>query len=111
MLNITIEQFDGQVILHCEGRLVLGHETGLLCAAIRQTSRELTVDLHGVTAVDAAGIGALLSLQAAGFYLTLVDPSAIVREVLGRTDLDSVFEINETGVHAGPLNSVFSSIA
>jgi len=83
----------------------------LLCAAIRQISRELMVDLHEVTAVDAAGIGALLALQAAGFYLTLVDPSPIVREVLGRTDLNSVFEINETGVHAGPLNSTLHNVA
>ena len=111
MLNITIEQFDGQVILRCEGRLVLGHETGLLCAAIRQTSRELMVDLHDVTAVDAAGIGALVCLQSAGFYLTLADPSPIVREVLARTDLDSVFEISETRVNASPLNSHLTSVA
>ena len=110
MLNITIEKFDGQAILHCVGRLVLGHETGLLCAAIRQTSRELMVDLHGVTAIDAAGIGALVSLQAAGFYLTLVDPGPSVREVLARTDLDSVFEINETRIQARPLNPTLDRV-
>jgi len=96
LLNITVEQFDGQVILHCEGRLVTGHETRLRCAAIRQDFRELRVDLREITAVDAAGIGALVSLQAAGFYLTLVDPSPILRDVLARTELDSVFEIHQT---------------
>jgi anti-anti-sigma regulatory factor len=61
-----------------------------------QASREVIVNLGEVTAVDAAGIGALLSLQAAGFYLTLADPIPTVQQVLARTDLDSVFEITQT---------------
>jgi anti-anti-sigma regulatory factor len=64
---------------------------------MQQGAREVTLDLHEVTAIDAAGVGALITLQAAGFYLTLTDPTPIVREVLARTDLDSVFEITETG--------------
>jgi anti-anti-sigma factor len=112
LLNITVEKFDGQVILHCAGRLVTGHETRLLCTAIRQSSRELRVDLREITAVDAAGIGALVSLQAAGFYLTLLDPSPILREVLARTELDSVFEIHQTQSPDGQLlDSLLGSAA
>lgn len=96
MLTIKSERGDGLVILHCAGRLVAGHETGLLCTAIRQNSREILVDLEQVSAIDAAGVGALISLQAAGFYLTLANPIPIVRVVLARTDLDSVFEIIES---------------
>jgi len=44
----------------------------LLCAVIQQHGRDIIVDLSGVTAIDAAGIGALVSLQAAGTYLRLV---------------------------------------
>jgi anti-anti-sigma factor len=54
------------------------------------------VDLSGVTAIDAAGIGALISLRAAGTYLRLVDPSETVRRVLRLTNLDSVFDISES---------------
>lgn len=96
MFNVRAEHFDGQVILHCEGRLVRGHETRLLCTALRQDRQEIVVDLSGVAAVDAAGVGALVSLQAAGLYLTLTDPVPTVRELLSRTKLDSIFEIIET---------------
>ena len=65
MFNVRGENFDGQVLLHCEGRLVRGDETKLLCAALRQDRDQCIVDLREVTAVDAAGVGALVSLQAA----------------------------------------------
>ena len=97
MFNIRVENVDGQVVLHCEGKLVLGDETKLLCAAMRQDRQEIIVDLREVTAVDAAGVGALVSLQAAGFYLTLTDPTPTVRELLSRTKLNSIFEITESG--------------
>ena len=100
-MNIKIERAEGRVILHCEGRLVLGHETDLLCCVMRQVSREIVVGLREVTAMDAAGVGALISLQAAGFYLTLADPTPTVLEILARTNLDSVFEITGTGCFGG----------
>ena len=81
--------------LHCQGRIVRGQETRLLCAVIRKKAREVTLDLREVTEIDAAGIGALVSLQAAGIYLTLANPCPAVREVLRITKLDSVFEIVE----------------
>jgi anti-anti-sigma regulatory factor len=49
-----------------------------------------------VDAIDAAGIGALVSLQASGIYLTLLNPTEQVREVLRVTQLESVFEIRES---------------
>lgn len=103
LLTIRAERVDSLVILHCQGRLVVGHETGLLCSVMRCGSREVIVDLREVTAIDGAGVAALISLQAAGFYLTLADPTPIVREVLASTDLDSVFEIAAT---PGTPNSI-----
>jgi anti-anti-sigma factor len=67
-----------------------------LCAAIQQHEQEITLDLRGVTSIDAAGMGALVSLQAAGIYLRLADPTAAVRDLLTLTKLDSVFEIAES---------------
>ncbi|HEX6805542.1 MAG TPA: STAS domain-containing protein [Terriglobales bacterium] len=83
------------VILRCQGRIVRGEETKLLCAVLRKRVPEITLDLGEVTEIDAAGIGALVSLQASGIYLTLANPRASVREVLRLTKLDSVFEIVE----------------
>jgi anti-anti-sigma factor len=51
------------------------------------------LDLREVETIDAAGIGALLSLQAAGIYITLASPTDAVREIFRVTKLDSVFEI------------------
>lgn len=81
------------VTLRCHGRIVRGEETKLLCAVLRRKVREITLDLRDVTEIDAAGIGALVSLQASGIYLTLANPTASVRQVLRLTKLDSVFEI------------------
>ncbi len=94
-MNVTVESARGVVTVRCQGRLVRGQETVLLCAVIQQHGRDIIVDLSGVTAIDAAGIGALVSLQAAGTYLRLVGPSLPARQVLRLTSLDSVFEISE----------------
>jgi len=102
LLTIRSERVDGLVIFHCQGRLVVGHETALLCSVMRRGCREVIVNLREVTAIDGAGVGALIALQAAGFYLTLADPTPIVRDVLASADLGSVFEFAET---PGKLNS------
>lgn len=102
------------VTLRCHGRIVRGEETKLLCAILRRKVSQITLDLRDVTEIDAAGIGALVSLQASGIYLTLANPTATVREVLRLTKLDSVFEIveaerpRELAMTADPLVAVAS---
>ena len=54
------------------------------------------LDLTLVDAIDAAGVGALVSLQAAGVYLKLMNPTRQVREILKITHLDTIFEICES---------------
>lgn len=93
MLTVAVKDSDDGVVLHCQGRIVRGDETAVLCAAVRQERRDVSVDLAEVDAIDAAGIGSLVALQAAGIYLKLLNPNAQVREVLRVTELDSVFEI------------------
>src|SRR6266436_6511920 len=97
MLAVTVKNSDDGVVLQCNGRLVRGDETAILCAAVRQEGRNVTLDLAGVDAIDAAGIGSLVSLQASGIYLTLLNPTDQVREVLRVTQLDSIFEIRDSG--------------
>jgi anti-anti-sigma factor len=84
------------VTLRCHGRIVRGEETRVLCAVLRKKAREVILDLRDVTEIDAAGIGALVSLQAAGIYLKLLNPKPMIREVFRVTKLDSVFEIVES---------------
>ena len=93
MLTVNVESSANQVVLRCSGRIVRGEETELSCAALQQRKRELILDLGEVQAIDAAGIGLLVSLQAAGIYLTLRNPTNQVREMLRVTNLDSIFEI------------------
>jgi len=96
MLTVTIGPSGDVVTLHCAGRIVRGQETAILCAAVSQHGRHLVLDLGGVDAIDAAGIGLLVSLQAAGIYLKLVNPTRQVREVLKVTKLETIFEICDT---------------
>lgn len=93
MLEVTIEGLSNASILRCVGRIVCGHEGALLCAAVGRYERNLILDLNQIDALDGAGVGALISLQAAGIYLQLMNPSQTIREVLRVTELDSIFEI------------------
>jgi anti-anti-sigma factor len=95
MLTVTVQDSEDGVVLHCKGRIVRGDETAILCAAVGQQRRNLTLDLTGVDAIDAAGIGSLVALQAAGIYLRLLNPAEQVREVLKVTQVDSILEICE----------------
>lgn len=95
MLTVTVQDSGEVVILRCRGRIVQGDETALLCSAVRRESRNIVLDLTEVQAIDAAGIGALVLLQAAGIYLRLMNPNPQVREVLKVTQLDSIFDICE----------------
>jgi anti-anti-sigma factor len=103
MLTVTVKDSDDGVVLQCQGRIVRGDETAILCAAVRQEGRSVTLDLAGVDAIDAAGIGSLVSLQASGIYLTLLNPTEQVREVLRVTQLESIFEIRESHATKEPL--------
>lgn len=93
MLSITTHRMAETVILRCQGRLVHGEESTLLCSAVQHHGQDVVLDLAQVSAIDAAGIGALVSLQAAGVYLKLMNPAEPVRSMLRLTGLHSVFEI------------------
>src|SRR5438045_9023977 len=95
VITVTTHHTPDTVILRCHGRLVRGEESSLLCAAVQEHGKDVVVDLEGVTAIDAAGIGALLSLQAAGIYLKLMNPANTVRAVLRLAGMESVVAIAE----------------
>jgi anti-anti-sigma regulatory factor len=93
MLNVSVENLGEEVLLRCQGELVRGKESSLLCAALGNYGHEIIVDLAEVEAIDAAGSGALLALQAAGVYLRLQNPSGPVLDFLRGKRMESLFEI------------------
>ena len=106
MVNVFAEESLDSVVLRCVGSLVLGDEAALLCPALKHRDQTILLDLSLVDRIDAAGIGALIALQAAGIYLKLVDPSKPVAEVLRLTKVDSLFEVvhgSESEVASGKL--------
>jgi anti-anti-sigma factor len=96
MLTVSVEDLGDGVILRCVGRIVRGDENAILCSAAGQFGRSVVLDLAGVDGIDASGIGLLISLQAAGIYLKLTNPSKSVRETLKITHVDSILEICES---------------
>jgi len=93
MLKVTVEDLGQVVILHANGRIVRGEEAALLCPAVQRRGRDVVLDLSHVDSIDAAGIGALIALQAAGVYVKIANAGRAVREVLRVTGVDSIFEI------------------
>jgi anti-anti-sigma regulatory factor len=100
MLNVVEEHLGETVVLCCQGDLVREQESSLLCAALGNYGRDILLDLSEVEAIDAAGSGALLALQAAGVYLRLHNPTTVVREFLRAKTMDPLFEISEGDAHS-----------
>jgi anti-anti-sigma factor len=110
MLKVNAEENEQGVVLHCNGALVRGEETNLLCTAVGHYGQTVVLDLAQVNTIDAGGVGALIALQTAGVYLTLENPTKAVREVLQVTGMDSVFEIREFPAPPGPfVEGVFAN--
>ncbi|HLJ88381.1 MAG TPA: STAS domain-containing protein [Candidatus Angelobacter sp.] len=95
-LKITVENHGEETILRCQGRIIRGDDTTLLEAAIQQETHNIVLDFCEVEAIDAAGIGALVVLQAAGIYLKLINPNEQIRGVLKLTKLDTIIEIDKS---------------
>jgi anti-anti-sigma factor len=88
----------GIVLMECQGKLIL--ETALqLKEAVKKIiphEKRITLDMGGVTRVDSSGLGVLVGLyvtaQKANCELKLVNMTKQIRELLGVTNLLSVFE-------------------
>jgi anti-anti-sigma factor len=89
---------DGAAVVRCTGRLI-SDTTPLLKAEVKpllQTHRQVILDLTDLSLMDSSGLGALVGLyisaKGASCQLQLVNLSPRIRELLGMTNLLSVFE-------------------
>jgi len=82
MLAITLQRMHGTAILGCHGQIVCTEEAPLLCLAIGLHERAVILDLSRTTAIDRWGVRALISLPAAGIFLTLRNPSEQILRAL-----------------------------
>ena len=102
MLAIVVEQSMDSAVLRCSGRLVAGNELLRLREAVMCLAHKRSVQLNlaGVEAVDAAGLGLLISLHTlghlVGFKLQVRNPVRRVCELLKLTRLESVLEISRS---------------
>jgi anti-anti-sigma factor len=99
MLQIVVERPMDSALVRCSGRLVAGEEVLRLREAVRcQADKHcVQLDLAGVEAIDAAGLGLLVSFRTlgyiVGFELQVWNPIPRVRALLKLTRLESVLEI------------------
>ena len=98
MLNVTVHKLGEVTIFRCTGRIAFGYADTLLTAISKgPQSRIAILDLAEVTEIDAAGMGALVSVRnrvkASGVALKLMNLTPRVEELLELTRLRSAFEI------------------
>jgi anti-anti-sigma factor len=98
-LTFDIERTGDTAIVRCHGRLVSGvHD--LLYSQVRQimpNARRVVLDLTDLTHVDSTGLGTLVRLyvhaRSTGSSLELINLGPRVRQLLGLTNLLSVFTV------------------
>jgi len=98
MLRIDIHAVHPNVTLRCSGKIVLGLEAETLrCMAMSRRESCITLDLSGIRALDAAGLGLLVELQCwakqENKALRIAAPSPCVRKLIALTNLHSVLQI------------------
>jgi anti-anti-sigma factor len=98
VLKLQVQESPLVTILRCSGRMVYGEGNDILAKAVMsKDTRHFLIDLNGVNAIDAAGLGSLADLQrwarSANRTIFLANLSKRVREVLETTGLSSVLQI------------------
>jgi anti-sigma B factor antagonist len=106
-LSLEASKLGEAVVLHCKGRIVFRDEVVELSKVVgHAVQRESCVilDLHGVSAIDSAGLGELVALhmwaQGNACTLKMTGLSSRIRRWLELTNLTSVFEIYATEADA-----------
>jgi anti-sigma B factor antagonist len=102
-LSLETRVAEDFTVVCCKGRIAYGIEaaamSGEIVELVSQTHR-VVIDLSGVEMIDAAGLGALISValtaQASQCSVKLAAPGNLIRQLLELTKLTSVFEVHPT---------------
>ena len=102
-LSLETRVAEDVTVIRCKGRIAYGAEAAALSgefAELAPQTRRVVIDLSGVELIDAAGLGALISValtaQASQCSVTLAATANLIRELLELTKLTSVFELYRT---------------
>jgi anti-anti-sigma factor len=106
VLTLNVEHCAGNVlVVYCHGRLVAGATDVLYkeVSALIPTTHRIVLDLADLKHTDSMGLGTLVRLYAkargAGCSLELMHLSQQVRNLLGLTNLFSIFTVvGENGI-------------
>ena len=100
-LSLETRVAEDVTVVCCKGRITYGIEAAALSGEIAELAgqtRQVVIDLSGVEMIDAAGLGALISValtaQASQCSVKLAAPSNLIRQLLELTKLTSVFEVH-----------------
>ena len=101
-LSLETRVIEDVTVIFCKGRIAYGIEaasvSGEIAELVSQT-RRVVIDLSGVEMIDAAGLGALISVALAAqaqCSVKLAAPGNLIRQLLELTKLTSVFELYPT---------------
>lgn len=104
-LTFSVERSETHAVVRCRGRLVagVGSEFYAKIKPLFSERKRVVLDLTDLDSVDSMGLGTLVRLyasaKAAGSCLELVNLNKKVRDLLGITNLLSLFgEMCEKGV-------------
>ena len=96
MLEITTHNLENATMFRCAGRITVEHADTLRRLVMKHAPSIAVVDLAEITAMDAAGVGILVSLhwwaKTTGARLKLMNLTPRVEDLLDLLNLRSTFE-------------------
>jgi|HubBroStandDraft_3_1064219.scaffolds.fasta_scaffold204361_1 anti-sigma B factor antagonist len=98
-LSVDIDSAGDAVVVRCGGKLVAGVNDFLYTEVSRliPESKKIVLDLTELTYMDSMGLGTIIRLyvsaRSAGCDLQLVNIGSRIKELLGMTNLLSVFSV------------------
>ncbi len=102
-LSLETRVAEDVTVICCKGRIAYGAEAAALSGEFSELgpqTRRVVIDLSSVEMIDAAGLGALISValtaQASQCSVKLAAPGNLILELLELTKLTSVFEVHPT---------------
>jgi len=107
-LTLDIDRAGNSAVVRCHGKLMAG-VSDILYIRVRQLipdTKRIVLDLSDLARMDSTGLGTLVRLyvsaRSAGCTLELVNLGQQVRQLLGTTNLLSVFTVvGEHGIKVG----------